>query len=85
MTLGTKTNAEYFEIEMRQSVANDDEGVRLTIAIDQRTIQPTFKPRKICRRHYAIEMDLVPDIVCKIEVIMLLLSNLIQTGEKRAL
>ena len=85
MTLGTKTNAKDIEIVLRQSVANDDEGVRLTIAIDQRTIQPTFKPSKICRRHYALEINRVPDIVRKIEVIVLLVSNLMQTVEKRAL
>ena len=77
MTFRPKTNAKDIEIALRQSVTYDDERVRHTITLDQSSIQHAFQPSEICRRHDALEIDLVPDIVRKMEVIMLLMANLI--------
>ena len=77
MTSRPKTNARDIKIALRQSVANDDERVRLAIALDQRAIQHALQPCEICSRHNALEIDLVPGIVREVKVVVLLTTELL--------
>ena len=58
-----KANAVHYKVTMRQSIANQYEGVGLPVAIYQRRIQISLEVMEVHRGHMSGEIDCFPDVV----------------------